>query len=45
MPIITPQLYVEGVRMCDEDTDLGMDYALERMIEQARAGTLEAEVP
>jgi uncharacterized membrane protein len=36
--ISTPQLFVEGTRLCDEDTDLGMDYALSRLIEQRAAG-------
>ncbi|MFW5875804.1 MAG: vitamin K epoxide reductase family protein [Myxococcota bacterium] len=44
-PVLTPQLYVEGVRMCDEDSDLGMDYALARMIERVREGTLPTEAP
>jgi hypothetical protein len=25
-------LYVEGVKLCDEDTDLGMDWALSRLL-------------
>jgi hypothetical protein len=37
LPILTPQLYVNQVRMCDEDTDLGMDYALSRMLDQQSA--------
>jgi uncharacterized membrane protein len=45
LPVLTPQLYVDGVRMCDEDSDLGMDYALARMIERAREGTLRREAP
>lgn len=40
LPILTPQLYVDGVKLCDEDIDLGMEFALSRMIERARAGTL-----
>lgn len=31
LPVITPQLYVNGKRLCDEDTDLGMEYALRRL--------------
>ena len=34
LPVLTPQLYVNGVKLCDEDTDLGMDYALSRLLEQ-----------
>jgi uncharacterized membrane protein len=37
MPIITPQVFVNGLRMCDEDTDLGMDFALRRLIDRAEA--------
>lgn len=37
MPIITPQVFVNGLRMCDEDTDLGMDFALRRLIDRSAA--------
>jgi uncharacterized membrane protein/protein-disulfide isomerase len=37
LPVLTPQLYVEGVKLCDEDTDLGMDYMLKRLVERAGA--------
>jgi uncharacterized membrane protein len=36
LPVLTPQLYVEGAKLCDEDTDLGLDFALSRLI--ARVG-------
>ena len=35
VPVLTPQLYVNGARLCDADTDLGLDYMLSRLIEQA----------
>ncbi len=38
LPIVTPQLFVDGVRLCDEDTDLGLDWALTKML----AGRKEA---
>jgi uncharacterized membrane protein len=38
LPVLTPQLYVQGVKLCDEDTDLGMDYTLSRLIERASSG-------
>ena len=41
LPVLTPQVYVAGVKLCDEDIDLGMEFALSRMIDQARAGTLK----
>jgi hypothetical protein len=32
LPVITPQLYVDGVKLCDADTDLGLDWALSRLL-------------
>jgi len=32
LPLITPQFYVNGKRVCDEDTDLGLEYALVRLL-------------
>jgi len=37
LPVLTPQIYVEGEKLCDEDTDLGMDYALSRLITKPAA--------
>lgn len=41
VPVLTPQLFVGDARMCDEDTDLGLEYTLTRMLspeaEQERA--------
>jgi len=31
LQVLTPQLYLGGRKLCDEDTDLGMDYALTRL--------------
>ena len=31
--VLTPQLFIDGVKLCDEDVDLGLDYALSRMLE------------
>jgi hypothetical protein len=33
LPVLTPQLYIQGKRLCDEDTDLGLDYAMTRLLE------------
>lgn len=33
VPVLTPQLYVNDKRLCDEDTDLGLEYTLHRMLE------------
>ena len=32
LPVMTPQLYVDGVRLCDADTDLGLDFALGQIL-------------
>lgn len=34
MPVMTPQLFVGGTRVCDEDTDLGLEFTLTRMLER-----------
>ena len=31
--VLTPQLFVNNVKLCDEDVDLGLDYALSRMLD------------
>ena len=36
LPVMTPQLFVRGNRLCDEDTDLGLEYTLTRMIGGAK---------
>lgn len=38
LPVMTPQLYVDGVRLCDADTDLGLDFALGQILSGAPAG-------
>lgn len=35
LPVLTPQIYVDGTKLCDEDTDLGLDYSLTRLIASA----------
>jgi hypothetical protein len=37
VPVLTPQLFVGDARMCDEDTDLGLEYTLARMLSPAAA--------
>jgi uncharacterized membrane protein len=32
LQVLTPQLYVDGAKLCDEDTDLGLEFALSRML-------------
>lgn len=36
LPVLTPQLFVGGRRVCDEDTDLGLEYTLTKMLEARR---------
>ncbi len=47
--MLTPQLFVGDSRMCDEDTDLGLEYTLTRMLspeaERERARRRAAEPP
>ena len=45
LPVLTPQIYVAGVKLCDEDVDLGLDFALSRMLEAYRRGTLQGKKP
>ncbi len=33
LPVQTPQLWVDGRRLCDEDTDLGLEYTLGRWLD------------
>jgi uncharacterized membrane protein len=35
LPVLTPQVYVDRTRICDEDTDLGLDYVLTRLTARA----------
>jgi len=37
LPVLTPQLYVNGKRLCDADTDLGLDYMLSHLVERTSA--------
>jgi uncharacterized membrane protein len=34
LPVMTPQLFVAGTRVCDEDTDLGLEFTLTRLLER-----------
>lgn len=38
LPVLTPQLFVNGSRVCDADTDLGLDYTLARMLAPTAPG-------
>jgi len=39
LPVLTPQLYVDGKRLCDADTDLGLDYMLGRLLDRPSGGS------
>ncbi len=45
LPVSTPQLYVGDTRLCDEDSDLGLEFALGRLLQTASAqgADIEAE--
>ena len=32
LPVVTPQLYVRGKKLCEEDSDLGLEFALDRLL-------------
>lgn len=36
VPVLTPQLFVGDRRMCDENTDLGLEYTLSRMVKSSK---------
>jgi uncharacterized membrane protein len=40
--VLTPQLFVDNVKLCDEDVDLGLDFALSRMLDRHDLGALGA---
>lgn len=42
LQVLTPQVYVEGVKLCDEDTDMGMDWALTRLLAKGTSTPTEA---
>jgi hypothetical protein len=42
--VLTPQLFVDKVKLCDEDVDLGLEYTLSAMLDRRARGAL-ATVP
>jgi uncharacterized membrane protein len=38
--VLTPQLFVDNTKLCDEDVDLGLEFALTKMLERHDRGTL-----
>lgn len=45
IPVLTPQLFVGHARMCDEDTDLGLEYTLAQMLSPEGKKAREAAQP
>ncbi|MGE5186311.1 MAG: vitamin K epoxide reductase family protein [Acidobacteriota bacterium] len=43
--VLTPQLFVDNVKLCDEDVDLGLEYALTIMLDRHAQGTLAKSAP
>jgi uncharacterized membrane protein len=42
--VLTPQVFIDRVKLCDEDVDLGLEYTLSNMLERHAQGKL-APVP
>ena len=42
IPVLTPQLFIGDKRVCDEDTDLGLEYTVNKMIEGGGDGHHES---
>jgi hypothetical protein len=38
--VLTPQLFVDKVKLCDEDVDLGLEYTLSAMLDRHARGAL-----
>ena len=45
MTVLTPQLYVNGKKLCDEDTDLGLEFSLSRMLSAPQQAAVPAAAP
>jgi hypothetical protein len=37
LPVSTPQLFLGDLRMCDEDTDMGLVYSIRKLVPQLKA--------
>jgi hypothetical protein len=44
LQVLTPQVFVGGQRLCDEDTDLGLEYALPRLIARSEYAPLKPDL-
>jgi uncharacterized membrane protein len=43
LQVLTPQIFVLGQRLCDEDTDIGLDFTLSRLIARAKTAPMPKE--
>jgi hypothetical protein len=43
--VLTPQLFVDNVKLCDEDVDLGLEFAMRVMLDRHAKGTLAQSAP
>ncbi|HET9624935.1 MAG TPA: vitamin K epoxide reductase family protein [Kofleriaceae bacterium] len=43
--VLTPQVYIDNVKLCDEDVDLGLEYTLRHMLARHADHTLKAVKP
>jgi uncharacterized membrane protein len=41
LPVLTPQLYVHGKKICDEDIELGLEYTLTRLLNAPHPARVE----
>jgi uncharacterized membrane protein len=41
LPVLTPQLYVHGKKICDEDIELGLEYTLTRLLDTPHLARVE----
>jgi uncharacterized membrane protein len=39
LSVLTPQLFVKNRKLCDEDTDLGLEYSLSRLLDSVPSGS------
>lgn len=42
LPVLTPQLFLAGRKVCDEDTDLGLEYVVTRILAERPASAAAA---
>lgn len=45
LPVLTPQLFVNNKKLCDEDSDLGMEFALKRLLDGPKSPAPQAPAP